>query len=153
VEGFENALIAVGSNEMKSFVLGPQEADGDRDEKLERGVDRKGLQLPFEPFTGQVILFMTPDRQELPAVVKFVNEEVIAADFNHPPAAGSLLLRSRRPKSVRPGAIRGPVVKRRAAVAEIPKIIHKNLVLTSTRKRLIETVHGRVACLMSDLPK
>lgn len=90
VEGFENALIGMGLNERKSFVLGPKEAYGDRDEKLERTFDRKSIQLRFEPSPGQVILFASDDGQELPAVVKFVNEEIIVADFNHPLAGRDL---------------------------------------------------------------
>ncbi|MFZ0930236.1 MAG: peptidylprolyl isomerase [Syntrophobacteraceae bacterium] len=90
VQGFENALIGMGLSERKSFVLGPEEAYGDRDEKLERTFDKAGLQLGFEPFPGQVILFATQDGQKFPAVVKFVNEEIIVADFNHPLAGRDL---------------------------------------------------------------
>jgi len=90
VEGFENALIGMGLNERKSFVLGPDEAYGDRDEKLERRFDRGNLHLQFEPYPGQVILFMTDDGQQFPAVVKFVGEQVVVADFNHPLAGRDL---------------------------------------------------------------
>jgi peptidylprolyl isomerase len=90
LRGFENALIGMGLNERKSFVLVPEEAYGDRDEKLERIFDRVSLQLGFEPFPGQVVLFMTKDGQEYPAVVNFVNEETIVADFNHPLAGRDL---------------------------------------------------------------
>jgi peptidylprolyl isomerase len=90
VQGFENALIGMGLNERKSFVLGPEEAYGERDEKLERTFDKVSLQLRFEPFPGKVILFMTQDGREYPAVVKFVNDEIIVADFNHPLAGREL---------------------------------------------------------------
>ncbi|MGA3113021.1 MAG: peptidylprolyl isomerase [Syntrophobacteraceae bacterium] len=90
VQGFENALIGMGLSERKSFVLGPEEAYGDRDEKLERTFDKVDLQLGFEPFPGQVILFVTRDGQEFPALVKFVNEQIIVADFNHPLAGRDL---------------------------------------------------------------
>ncbi len=90
VEGLENALIGMGPNERKSFVLGPEEAYGDRDEKLERRFDRASLHLRFEPFSGQVLLFITEDGQQFPAVVKFVDEQVIVADFNHPLAGRDL---------------------------------------------------------------
>jgi peptidylprolyl isomerase len=90
VRGFENALIGMGLNERKFFVLEPEEAYGERDEKLERTFDRQSLQLGFEPFPGKVILFMTPDGREYPAVVKFVNAKIIVADFNHPLAGREL---------------------------------------------------------------
>jgi len=90
VNGFETALIGMGLNEKKSFILGPEDAYGDWDEKLERRFDRASLQLQFEPLPGQVIVFMTREGRELPAVVKFVNDEVIVADFNHPLAGRDL---------------------------------------------------------------
>jgi peptidylprolyl isomerase len=90
VGGFEKALIGMSRNERKSFLLASREAYGDRDEKLERIFDRASLQLGFEPFPGQVILFETQDGQEYPAVVKFVNDKTIVADFNHPLAGRDL---------------------------------------------------------------
>lgn len=90
VEGFENAILGMSENEKKSFVLEPEEAYGERDERLERTFRRSALPLNFEPFAGQVIVFMTENGRELPAVVKFVDDEVIIADFNHPLAGRSL---------------------------------------------------------------
>lgn len=90
VKGFEDALIGMGLNERKSFVLEPEQAYGERDERLERRLDRSSLQLGFEPVRGQVILFQTREGQKLPAVVKFVDDETIVADFNHPLAGREL---------------------------------------------------------------
>ncbi len=90
VQGFENALIGMGLNERKSFVLGPNDAYGNRDERLERRLDRAALKLGFEPFPGQVLLFRTENGQEHPALIKFVSEDVIVADFNHPLAGKDL---------------------------------------------------------------
>ena len=90
VAGFEDALIGMGPNEKKSFVLGPNEAYGDRDENLERRFVRENLGLQFEPYRGQVILFMTDDGQLFPAVIKFVDDRAIVADFNHPLAGREL---------------------------------------------------------------
>ncbi len=90
VKGFENALIGMGRNERKSFVLEPEQAYGERDERLERRFDRSSLQLGFEPVRGQVILFQTREGQKLPAVVKLVDDETIVADFNHPLAGREL---------------------------------------------------------------
>ena len=66
VKGFENALIGMGLNERKSFVLEPEEAYGERDERLERRFDRSSLQLGFEPVRGQVILFQTRKGRNCP---------------------------------------------------------------------------------------
>jgi peptidylprolyl isomerase len=90
VDGFENALIGMGLNERKSFILEPEDAYGEWDEKLERRFGRASLQLRFEPLPGQVIVFKTLEGKEIPAVVKFVNDEVIIADFNHPLAGRDL---------------------------------------------------------------
>ena len=90
VKGFEDGLIGMGVDERKSFIIGPDDAYGNRDEKLERRFDRAALQMQNEPFPGQVLLFMTRDGQERPAIVKFVNEEIIIADFNHPLAGRNL---------------------------------------------------------------
>ncbi len=90
LEGFENALIGMGLKERRSFILDVDDAYGQRDERLERRFDRSALQLGFEPFPGQVIVFMTREKTELPALVKFVDDEVIVADFNHPLAGRRL---------------------------------------------------------------
>ncbi len=90
VQGFENALIGMGRSERRSFVLRPEEAYGYRDEKLERTYYRESLELGFEPCPAQVILFMTRDGREFPAVIKFVNDEIIVVDFNHPLAGRNL---------------------------------------------------------------
>ncbi|MFZ2444989.1 MAG: peptidylprolyl isomerase [Syntrophobacteraceae bacterium] len=90
VDGFENAIIGMTQNEKKSFVLEPEEAYGERDESLERSYPRSTLALNFEPVAGQVILFTTESGDELPALVKSVDEEVLVLDFNHPLAGKSL---------------------------------------------------------------
>jgi peptidylprolyl isomerase len=90
VAGFESALIGMAENERKSFVLEPDEGYGERDENLERSFERSSLPLTFQPRPGQVIIFSTEDGQQLPAMVKFVDEEVLLVDFNHPLAGKSL---------------------------------------------------------------
>lgn len=90
VEGFENAIVGMGQNEKKSFVLEPEEAYGERDERLQRTFRRSTLPLTFNPFPGQVILFTTRSGLEVPATVKFVDQEILVADFNHPLAGKAL---------------------------------------------------------------
>ncbi|MEM5790416.1 MAG: hypothetical protein AAGU11_24100, partial [Syntrophobacteraceae bacterium] len=46
--------------------------------------------LSFEPYKGQVIVFMTENGRELPALVKSVNEDELVVDFNHPLAGKTL---------------------------------------------------------------
>ena len=90
LKGFEDALIGMGLNEKKSFILGTEEAYGERDESLERRLDKSSLQLSFEPSPGQIIVFEAPEGEELPAIVKSVDDEGIVADFNHPLAGRQL---------------------------------------------------------------
>ncbi len=90
IKGFENAILGMVQNEKKSFSLDPGEAYGERDERLERTFPRSSLPLDFEPSAGQVILFMTEEGREIPAVVNFVDDEILVADFNHPLAGRSL---------------------------------------------------------------
>jgi peptidylprolyl isomerase len=90
VEGFENAIIGMSENERKSFILEPEEAYGERDERLERTFRRSALPLNFEPIPGQLIVFMTENGRELPAVVKFTDDEILVVDFNHPLAGKPL---------------------------------------------------------------
>ncbi len=90
IEGFENALIGMTPNERKSFSLEPNEAYGERDERLERTFPRSSIPLDFEPSIGQVLVFMAEDGREIPAIVKFIDDEVLIADFNHPLAGRNL---------------------------------------------------------------
>lgn len=90
LQGVEKELIGMSLNEKKSFILGPDEAYGRRDERLERSFEKSNLDLAFEPAPGQLVVFMTRDGQELPAMIKFVNDDLIIADFNHPLAGKSL---------------------------------------------------------------
>ena len=90
VQGFENAIIGMVENERRSFVLDPDEAYGERDEKLVRSFAVSELPIDFEPAVGQVVVFMTETGQRLPAIIKYVDEAVFVADFNHPLAGRSL---------------------------------------------------------------
>ncbi len=90
VQGLESAIIGMAENERKSFVVEPDEGYGERDGKLERAFVRSSLPLNFQPQPGQVILFSTEGGHELPAMVKFVDEEILLVDFNHPLAGKSL---------------------------------------------------------------
>lgn len=90
VEGFEKAIVGMSENERKAFTLEPEDAYGERDERLERSFKRAHLPINFEPARGQVIVFMVENGRELPAVVKYVDEEMLVVDFNHPLAGRAI---------------------------------------------------------------
>ncbi len=91
IPGLEKALIGMGVNEKKTIELGPDEAYGDRDERLQRVITRSDFPPDFQPQVGEVVGFRTPAGEMLPAVVKETNGETVTIDFNHPLAGRSLV--------------------------------------------------------------
>jgi len=91
VPGLENALIGMAANEMKTVTLSPDEAYGERDERLEQTVLRSSFPPDLKPITGEFIAFRTPKGEQLPAMIKSVEGEKVTIDFNHPLAGKSLI--------------------------------------------------------------
>jgi FKBP-type peptidyl-prolyl cis-trans isomerase 2 len=91
--GFENALIDMEEGEERTVVLQPDEAFGNKDEKLLHTVNRKVFGENINPKTGMV-LGMTLDKdgqkQKIPALVTAVNGEEVTIDFNHPLAGKAI---------------------------------------------------------------
>jgi len=91
--GFENALIDMNEGEEKTVVLQPDEAFGDKDEKLLHKVDKNVFGENITPKTGMV-LGMTVDKdgqkQKIPALITAVNGDEVTIDFNHPLAGKAI---------------------------------------------------------------
>jgi peptidylprolyl isomerase len=90
VPGFEDALIGMAPSEKRTFTLGPDQAYGDRDERLQRKIGRSNFPTGYQPQVGEVIAFRTPVGEQLPAMVKDADSETVTVDFNHPLAGKSL---------------------------------------------------------------
>ena len=90
IKGFEEALVGMVNNEKKIFTLSPEEAYGNRKEKLEQSFMRSELPQGFDPQVGQVLALRNPQGGQLPATVKHTDDEKITVDLNHPLAGKSL---------------------------------------------------------------
>ncbi len=90
MKGFENALLGMGENEKKTFTLDPDEAFGNRDDRLERTFERNELPGDFSAKEGDMISLQTSTGDQILATVKDTNDEQITLDLNHPLAGKSL---------------------------------------------------------------
>jgi peptidylprolyl isomerase len=90
IKGFEDALLGMAEQEKKTFKLSPNEAYGERDDKLEQSFMRSALPDNFDPKLGEVVALQTPQGQPFPAKVKHTDDEKITFDLNHPLAGQSL---------------------------------------------------------------
>ncbi len=90
LKGFEDALIDMAVNETKTFRLSADEAYGQRDDSLQRTIERAQLPPDFFPQVGEMVALRTPDGQQIPAVVQEADEEKVVIDMNHPLAGEAL---------------------------------------------------------------
>lgn len=90
ISGFENQIVGMAVNEKKTFALSPEEAYGERDEKLEQVFPRSELPSSFEPSVGEVLALQTPDGSRLHATIVDVTPESITIDLNHPLAGHNI---------------------------------------------------------------
>lgn len=90
IKGFEDALIGMAEKEQKTFTLPPEEAYGHRNNDLEQSFMRTELPEGFDPKVGQVLALRHPDGGQIPARVKYADDEKITVDLNHPLAGKTL---------------------------------------------------------------
>jgi peptidylprolyl isomerase len=90
IQGFENALIDMSVDEEKKFTLTPEEAYGQRDEKLVRDFPRKDVPPELDPKVGQTVAMTTADGRQIPAHITEVDDQNVTIDMNHPLAGKSL---------------------------------------------------------------
>jgi peptidylprolyl isomerase len=90
IQGFENALMDMAVDEEKKFTLSPDEAYGQRDEKLVRDFPRKDVPPELDPKVGQTVAMTTADGRQIPASITEVDDQNITVDMNHPLAGKSL---------------------------------------------------------------
>lgn len=84
MKGFEEALIGMGANEKKSFTLSPDEAYGQRDDRLEKTFERSELPDDFGVQPGEVVALQTSKGDQIFATVLKMEGNQITLDFNHP---------------------------------------------------------------------
>lgn len=90
IRGVDEELQGMSLNEKKSFTVAPDKAFGVRDESLQRSVARSALPPEVNPELGDFLPVRSPSGAEIPAEVKFVDDEKIVLDLNHPLAGRHL---------------------------------------------------------------
>ena len=91
IEGFENVVKGMSLNQEKTFKIESKDAYGSVNDQLITDVPREKFPPQIE-VEGRLIL-KGPDRQNIPAVVTEVKEDVVTIDLNHPLAGKDLTFR------------------------------------------------------------
>jgi peptidylprolyl isomerase len=91
LKAFEEAMIGMAPKETRTFILGPEEAYGERDTRLERTFSRSALPSDFNARKDELIALQTDKGDQVLATVKRVNDEEVTLDLNHPLAGKTIL--------------------------------------------------------------
>ena len=90
IKGFEEALLGMSLNEKKSFTIEPEDAYGQRDERLTRVFPRTEVPPDIDLQVGQVVGIRSRDGQQMPATIIQMDDEKVTVDINHPLAGEAL---------------------------------------------------------------
>lgn len=90
IPGFDAAVAGMSINEKKTITLNPEDAYGDYDDSLTSDFPRADVPPEMDPRKGQRIGMTTPDGNQIPATITYVDDEKITIDMNHPLAGESL---------------------------------------------------------------
>jgi len=90
IKGFEEALLGMSLNEKKSFTIEPEDAYGQRDERLTRVFARAEVPPEIDLQVGQIVGIRSEEGQQMPASIVQMDDENVTADMNHP-LAGEVL--------------------------------------------------------------
>ena len=90
IKGFEDGVLGMKEGEEKNLTLPPDEAYGNRDDKLINVVPRSQLPPGQEPQVGMLLLVNLPTGQQMPAKIVNVTATDVSIDFNHPLAGETL---------------------------------------------------------------
>jgi len=90
IAGFDNAVEGMAVGDSKTVTLPPDEAYGDRHEKLLQDVPKTSLPDDMKPEVGMALQTQSPDGQVMNLVIADISEESITVDANHPLAGQAL---------------------------------------------------------------
>jgi peptidylprolyl isomerase len=90
VKGFDEAVIGMKKGEEKKIKLKPEDAFGQRDEKLVQRVPKRIFPKNMELKKGTRLKLQSPEGQIILANVTKVEQEHVTVDFNHPLAGKNL---------------------------------------------------------------
>jgi peptidylprolyl isomerase len=101
IKGFEEALLGMSLNEKKSFTVHPEDAYGQRDERLKRVFARAEVPPEMDLQVGQIVGIRSQEGQQISASIVQADDESVTADMNHP-LAGEVLHADSETGRVRP---------------------------------------------------
>jgi len=92
---FELLLIGLVPGDERSFEIPPETGFGEPDPELLQPMPRSDFPPDFPLQPGLVITMTTPTGEELPAIIRAVDNERVLVDLNHPFAGHTLAFRCR----------------------------------------------------------
>ena len=90
IPGFDKAIVGMKKGEEKEVKLTPAEAYGEPNPQLLKKVPREQLPKEQEIKPGMVLGVGLPTGQQIPAMVKEVDDKEVTLDMNHPLAGKNL---------------------------------------------------------------
>lgn len=92
IPGFESAVMGMSVDEEKEFSIEPENAYGQRDDRLTKEIPRSALPPEPEPQKGMTLMMRTP-QGDIPVMISEVKPESVVLDFNHPLAGKKLIFK------------------------------------------------------------
>ena len=90
IKGFEAELLGMALNEKKTFTLAPEDAYGERNDKLMHSISRNEVPKEMDIQIGMTVGLRTQQGQQVPAKIVQIDDSTITMDLNHPLAGESL---------------------------------------------------------------
>lgn len=90
IKGFNDAVAGMAEGEEKEFSVEPQEAYGQRDEKLHAVIPKDKFPNDFNFEIGAPVFLKTPEGKSIGAIIEKVEENQVRIDLNHPLAGKKL---------------------------------------------------------------
>ncbi len=88
---FEKLLLGLKQGDKRSFILPPEKAFGVYNPDNEHAIPRTQFSADMQLQTGLLIGFQGQAGEELPGLVKSINEQFVLIDFNHPLAGKEII--------------------------------------------------------------
>ena len=88
---FEKLLLGLKEGERRSFVLTPDKAFGKHNQENVHAIPRTQFAESIDLEEGLLIGFQDASGEELPGLVKTINEQFVLIDFNHPLAGKTII--------------------------------------------------------------
>lgn len=93
IPGFNKAIAQLSKGEEKEFTISAKDAYGEKNEKFEQKVPKIHMPKDQEPEAGMMLLMKTPSGQQVPVIIKKVDEDTVTLDLNHPLAGKTLIFK------------------------------------------------------------